>query len=211
MAFQAGASPRIRPIVRTDLLARPVATRRTDETGETVTHLPPQVGRVQAEPGRREDGRRTAHNPAIYRARSMPDRAGAWGPPRLLADSVTLGQRVSEPVGVLHEMNSRSLMQACALALACMSAGGAGRSLSLPSWAAWLVACLGVTCMHFLGIGADEFDQEAIAALIGLDDSVDLGFPLAGVERVACRQGVVIAGSVGGDGRVRLRAGVSRV
>jgi hypothetical protein len=56
--------------------------------------------------GDQQDARRVAHNPAIYRARFVPERAGSSGLQRSLADSATNRQAASEQVSMLPKTTS---------------------------------------------------------------------------------------------------------
>src|SRR6266487_1264407 len=61
------------------------------------------VSATQRHPRDHQDARRGAHNPAIYRARSVPERADIRGLQRSLADSASDGQAGPEQVDPLPE------------------------------------------------------------------------------------------------------------
>ena len=82
----------------TDLLTRPDGTAETSHNARDSHHSRALVNETRTDLGDQEDVRRGAHNPAIYRARFVPERADIRGLQRSLADSASDGLAGPEQV-----------------------------------------------------------------------------------------------------------------
>ena len=89
--------------VLTDSLTRPAKTGETRRDLGDSRRSRDQVSETYRNRGGYEDARRGAHNPAIYRARFVPERADIRGLQRSLADSASDGQAGPEQVDPLPE------------------------------------------------------------------------------------------------------------